>query len=207
MQIRHLAAVSLWLVTLAVTAASAQRSGSTIPTGRIFEALNLQEGQTVCEMGAGDGELTLAAAKVVGATGRVYTSELGQERLASLRARVEAGGLPHITVVDGDPAGTNFPDAACDAVFMRNVYHHFMDPATINASIRASLKPGGRLAVVDFSPPGKEAMTPAGRSKDGTHGITAETLSQELREAGFEPVTSEAGSQRWFLVVVAKPTS
>lgn len=207
MTTRRYLVTSLSLVTLIVTAASAgQRSGSTIPTERIFESLHLHEGQTVCEMGAGDGELTIAAAGVVAPDGRVYSSELGQERLKSLRTRVEASGLPHITVVEGAQAGTNFPDAACDAVFMRNVYHHFTDPAAINASIRAALKPGGRLAVVDFSPPGKEAATPAGRSDDGTHGITSETLSRELSDAGFEPLTSEAGSQRWFIVVVANPT-
>lgn len=88
---------------------------------------------------------------------------------------------------------------------MRNVYHHFEDPAAMNASMAAALKPGARLAVVDFSPPpGSEAKTPADRSKDGTHGVTSEALARELKDAGFEPVSSELGAERWFMVVVSK---
>ena len=181
------------LVTLVVTAALvAQQSGSTIPTDRIFEALALREGQTLCEMGAG-------------CTGRVYTSELGDDRIKTLRGRVASSGLSQISVVAGDPVKTNFPDGVCDVLFMRNVYHHFADPAAINTSIAAALKPGGRLAVVDFAPPDKEAERPGDRSKDGMHGVSAETVSRELHAAGFEPVSSEAGAQRWFMVVVVKP--
>jgi ubiquinone/menaquinone biosynthesis C-methylase UbiE len=199
---------SLVVVTLFVTAAAAAgQGGSTIPTERIFEALAVGEGMTVCEMGAGDGELTIAAAKLVGSTGRVYTSELGDARVKTLRDRTAATGLPHITVVEGAAEKTNFPAGACDALFMRNVYHHFAEPAAINLSIAASLKPDGRLAVVDFTPPNKEAERAADRSKDGMHGISAASVSRELTAAGFEVVSSEAGGQRWFMVVAKRTAS
>ena len=193
------------LVTLLVTVvASAQRSGSTIATEKIFEALDVREGQTVCEIGAGSGELSIAAARLVGTGGRVYTSELGDDRVETLKERVADSGLAHITVVEGDPVKTNFPDAACDGLFVRNVYHHFADPAAMNASISTALKAGGRLAIVDFSPPGKEATSAPDRDNDGMHGVSAEAVSREMQEAGFEPVASEHGGQRWFMVVVAK---
>src|SRR5918993_5112110 len=96
-------ALTLGLVTLVVTGiVAAQQAGSTISTARIFESLALAEGKTVCELGAGDGELSVAAAKVVGPTGRVYTSELGDDRLKTLRERVQSSGLSHISVVAGD---------------------------------------------------------------------------------------------------------
>jgi hypothetical protein len=67
------------------------------------------------------------------------------------------------------------------------------------------LKPGARLAVVDFTPPpGSEAACPADRGKDGMHGITLDTLSRELKDAGFEPVSAEE-MQRALFVVVARP--
>ena len=194
------------LITAAVAAWQRQQAGS-VATERIFEALGVQEGQTICEMGAGDGELSVAAAKLVGASGRVYTSELGDGRVKALRKKVESSGLTQITVVEGKAAATNFPDASCDALFMRNVYHHFEDPAAMNQSIAAAVKPGGKVAVVDFTPPGKEAEKPSDRDSDGMHGIAAETLARELKAAGFEEVGSEQGSQRWFMVVVAKPKS
>jgi predicted methyltransferase len=193
----------LLLVTLVVPAgALAQRSGS-LTNAQIFEAIGVRDGSTVCEMGAGDGELTLAAARIVGPKGRVYASELGDDRVKALRDKV--GNAEQVTIVAGNAVKTNFPDAVCDAVFMRNVYHHFANPAATNLSISAALKPGARLAVIDFTPPpGNEAPCPADRGKDGMHGITAETLSREMKEAGFEPV-SDVGAERWFMVVVAKP--
>jgi precorrin-6B methylase 2 len=194
-------------VTLLVPAIGlAQRSGSTIDTGKIFEAIGVREGATVCEIGAGDGDLSIAAARAVGPEGRVYTSELGEGRVKALQKAVAASGLAHITVIEGDPVKTNFPDGVCDALFMRNVYHHFADPAAMNASISTALEPGGRLAIVDFSPPGKEAASAEDRDNDGMHGVTAESVSREMAQAGFEPVSSEHGDQRWFLVVVAKPS-
>ena len=196
-------AFAVLFVTLLVTAA-AQRSGSTIPTARIFEALNVREGITVCEMGAGDGELSIAAAKAVGPSGRVYTSELGEERVKTLRERTAASALSQITAVEGDAVKTNFPDGACDALFMRNVYHHFADPAAVNRSIAAALKPGSTIAVVDFAPPGKEAERAADRAKDGMHGVTPETVAGELAAAGLEVVRTEAADERWFMVVARR---
>lgn len=197
-------AFAVLFVTLLVTAAAAQRSGSTIPTARIFEALGVREGITVCEMGAGDGELSIAAAKAVGPSGRIYTSELGDERVKTLRDRTAASGLSQITVVEGGAVATNFPDGACDALFMRNVYHHFADPAAVNASIAAALKPGAAVAVVDFTPPNKEAERAADRAKDGMHGVTPETVARELGAAGLEVVHTESGDERWFLVVAKR---
>lgn len=199
--------VLLLVTSLVPAAAWSQGSGSTIPTGRIFEAIGVVEHATVCEIGAGNGQLSIAAARLVGPAGRVYTSELGEERIGALRAAIDQSALRQITVVEGAPAGTNFPDGACDALFMRNVYHHFGDPAAMNAAIARALKPGAHLAVVDFAPPGREAGRPADRDRDGMHGVTPDSVARELSEAGFQPVSTEIGSQRWFMVVVAKPST
>src|SRR5688500_10502802 len=149
---RRVALLVTLLIPTAVVAIQRSQSGS-VATEKIFEALAISEGHTVCEVGAGDGELTIAAAKLVGTRGRVYTSELGDDRVKTLRQKIAASGLDHITIVEGAATTTNFPDAVCDALFMRNVYHHFADPAAMNASIAAAVKPAGRAAVVDFTPP------------------------------------------------------
>ena len=61
-------------------------------------------------------------------------------------------GLTNVTVLEGGAATTNLPDACCDAVFLRLVYHHIIEIAPFNKSVYASLKPGGRLAIIDFVP-------------------------------------------------------
>src|SRR3972149_111604 len=122
---------------------------------------------------------------------------LGDDHVKALQTRATASGLGQITVVTGDPARTNFPDAACDALFMRNVYHHFADPAAMDGSIAAAVKPGGKVAIVDFTPPGGEAPTPADRGKDGMHGVLPDTVARELKEAGLEPAAPDLGDRRW----------
>jgi SAM-dependent methyltransferase len=194
----------LLLLSVFVPLTASAQSGA-VSTARLFEAVGVREGSTVCEIGAGDGAVTIAAAKAAGPSGQVYSSELGVDRVQTLRRKVGESGLTQITVVAGDATKTNFPDGGCDAVFMRDVYHHFTNPAAMNGSILQALKPGARLAVVDFTPPpGSEAACPADRGKDGMHGITLDTLSRELKEAGFEPVSADQ-VQRALFVVVARP--
>jgi ubiquinone/menaquinone biosynthesis C-methylase UbiE len=195
----------LFFVTLFIPAVAPAQSGSGISSDKIFEALLLKEGMTACEIGAGDGSLSIAAARLVGPGGRVYTSELGESRVKSLREHVERSRLAQITVVDGDPNKTNFPDGACDAVFMRNVYHHFDDPTAMDASISRSLKSGARVAVIDFRPRGHEAERPQDRDGDnGTHGVGAASVERELKAAGFEPVSSTSDGAEGFMVVFSK---
>ncbi len=65
---------------------------------------------------------------------------------------VKKEGLNNVTVIEGAAAATNLPDACCDAVFLRHVYHHITEIDAFNKSLLASLKPGGRLAIIDFVP-------------------------------------------------------
>jgi ubiquinone/menaquinone biosynthesis C-methylase UbiE len=201
-------ALPLFFVTTFVPiVALAQRSGTSLGNQEIFEAIGVREGATACEIGAGDGELSIAAARVVGPTGRVLTSELGDDRVNTLRNKIAASGLAQITVVAGHAGSTNFPDDGCDAVFMRDVYHHFSDPAAMNASILHAVKPGGRVAIVDFTPPGDEASRPAERGRDGKHGVKPDTVAREMTEAGFEIVPIDRSARRWFLAVFSKPST
>lgn len=167
----------------------------------LLAAAGAAPGTTVCEIGAGSGALTLTAAALVGPNGHVFTNELGTERVENLRAATAGKGLSNITVVPASPVSTNFPDGACDAVVMRDVYHHFSDPGSMNIAISRALKRGGRLAIVDFTPPpGSRAPTPADRGKDGMHGIHPEEMKGEVAAAGFEVAQSDVGG-RWFMLV------
>lgn len=170
----------------------------------LIDVLELKEGSVVADIGAGDGDQTLSVARHVGPEGRVYSTELGSGSVRELRAEVEDAEVTNVTVIEGHPRRTNLPGECCDALFMRRVYHHITDPPSFNRSLFQSLKPGGRLAVIDFEPRGSEAE-PGGRASGRSHGVTAETVVEELKRAGFTLVSSEERSGRDIYVVVQKP--
>lgn len=195
------------LAVLALTLASprpATSQGESGDADRLVEALALSPGSVIAEIGAGDGSLTIALARQVGAGGHVFTTELGAERLKALREKVRAARLPQIEVLEAHATRANLADACCDAVLMRDVYHHFGDPAAMNASLLAALKPGGRLAVLDFAPSGEEADEVSGRARDGHHGVGRQTVSRELEAAGFEVVSAATIAGRRYMVIARK---
>ena len=89
-----------------------------------------------------------------------------------------AAGTSHLRVVEAAPTSTNLPDACCDAVYMRAVFHHIQDPAALAASVAASLIPRGRVAIIDF-PPG--ALWFHGND----HGVTPEAVTRAFEGAGL----------------------
>jgi SAM-dependent methyltransferase len=152
--------------------------------GRLATLLNWRLGTVVAEIGAGNGKLTLAAAALVGPSGKLYTTELDATALAHLEEL--AATERNITAVKAAEADTNLPPDCCDSIFMRLVYHHLTRPAEIDVSLYRSLKPGGRLAVIDEDP-AKGTTIPEGVPKNrGGHGVPQKILISELTAAGFQ---------------------
>ena len=114
---------------------------------------------------------------------------LNKERVADIKAAVAQAQLGNVEVLEGQPRETGLPKECCNAIFMSKVYHHFTDPATMNRSLIDSLKPGGRLAVIDFEPAQWHYWLdqPEGTPQDrGGHGMPRSLLATELTQAGFE---------------------
>ena len=177
---------------------------------KLVEVLQLKPGMTVADVGAGGGAFTVVLGKWIG-DGKVYATDIGQRQLREIRAYAEKEGLQNVTVLEGAAAATNLPPACCDALFMRDVYHHVTAPAAFNQSLLASLKPGGRLAILDFRPrPGSQLFegVPANR---GGHGIAPNLVEEELKAAGFRHVTTidswppDEKKQAIYLVLFTKP--
>jgi ubiquinone/menaquinone biosynthesis C-methylase UbiE len=156
---------------------------------RLGQVMGWKAGQTIGDVGAGGGEIGIAAAAVVGNTGRVYLTELDEKKRKALEGEVKSRGLKNIVVVQAAEKQTNLPDDCCEGIVLRRVYHHLTAPVEMDASLLRSLKPGGEVAVIDF-PPRKWLSesdpvkgVPANR---GGHGIPEKILIQELITAGFK---------------------
>jgi ubiquinone/menaquinone biosynthesis C-methylase UbiE len=149
--------------------------------------LKWHSGEVVAEIGAGNGKLTLAAAQRVGPSGKVYTTELDANEFARLQQL--AADNKNIVAVKAGETDTNLPATCCDSIFMRLVYHHLTKPDEIDASLFRSLKPEGRLGVIDEDPPPGSSI-PEGVPKNRIgHGIPEKILISELTAAGFKVET------------------
>lgn len=193
-----LAAALLQLVTVSGCAQDYQRDAD-----RLASLLNWHTGSVVADVGAGRGEMTMAAARRVGSGGRVYASELDAGKLAHLEEL--AAKRPNVTALRAGVSETNLPQACCDSIFMRLVYHHLTRPAAIDASLFKALKPNGLLAIIDEEPkPGSTIVTgvPANR---GGHGVPEKIVIQELTGAGFQTVkTFDSWPDEHYCVIFRK---
>jgi precorrin-6B methylase 2 len=176
-------------LALAVSSLAAQQSGLTqgqIATAEVevpllVEILGLKPGMTVADVGAGFGAWTIRLSKWIGPSGRVFATEIGASQLASLRESVKREALANVTVVEGAATSTNLPAQCCDAIFIRDAYHHLTAPQEVLQSLAVALKPGGRLAVIDF-PPRPNSALPDGVPKDRAgHGVPSDVVEREGR--------------------------
>jgi SAM-dependent methyltransferase len=151
---------------------------------RLSTLLDWHAGSFVAEIGGGNGKLTLAAARHVGPSGKVYSTEIDATALAHLTELGQSEG--NITAVRAAEADTNLPSLCCDSIFMRLVYHHLTKPAEIDESLFRSLKPGGKLAVIDEDPRDGTSIPEGVPKNRGGHGVPQKILITELTAAGFE---------------------
>jgi predicted methyltransferase len=173
--------------------------------------LELERGMTVADIGAGGGAMTMFMARRLGPAGRVYATEVGAAQLEEIRQLVSRERLENVVVVEGREQATNLPDACCDAIFMQDVYHHLTSPAEINRSLLAALKPGGRLAVIDFEPQPGSAVPKGVAANRGGHGIAPALVVSEVLASGFTHVKTiakwppNANPAEFFLALFKKP--
>jgi ubiquinone/menaquinone biosynthesis C-methylase UbiE len=115
-----------------------------------LDALGLHAGMTVADVGAGTGYMTLRMARRVGPSGKVYANDLQPEMLQKLRAKSQREKLSNIETVQGTERDPKLPPNTMDLVLLVDVYHEFSAPQAMLAGIRASLKPDGRLVLLEY---------------------------------------------------------
>jgi ubiquinone/menaquinone biosynthesis C-methylase UbiE len=115
-----------------------------------LDALKIRTGMTVADVGAGTGYMALRMARRVGPSGKVYANDLQPEMLQKLRARSQHEKLSNVETVQGTEADPKLPPNTMDLVLLVDVYHEFSQPQAMLDKIRESLKPDGRLVLLEY---------------------------------------------------------
>jgi ubiquinone/menaquinone biosynthesis C-methylase UbiE len=116
----------------------------------IVEALQLKPGEVVADIGAGTGYFSRKLAGKVGAAGRVLAVDIQPEMLAELTQRLGQAGITNVTAVLGTVKDPKLPPASLDLALMVDVYHEFEFPYEMMQAICRAVKPGGRVALVEY---------------------------------------------------------
>ena len=115
-----------------------------------LDAIGIHEGMVVADVGAGTGYMSLRMARRVGESGKVYANDLQPEMLQKLRAKSKAEKLSNVETVQGTESDPKLPPNTMDLVLLVDVYHEFSQPQAMLKGIRESLKPDGRLVLLEY---------------------------------------------------------
>ena len=148
----------------------------------LIAALRIQPGQTVCDLGCGNGFYTIELARLVGPRGRVVAVDIQPEMLALLKQRAESERVDNIEPVLGTLVGPRLAPASVDLVLMVDVYHELSHPEQMLQAIRSALKPTGRVALAEFR--GEDPAVPI----KPLHKMTKSQILKEFQPNGFKLV-------------------
>ena len=148
---------------------------------RVIDALQLKSGQLVADIGAGTGYFTVRLAKSPAAP-RVYAVDIEPSMVEYVKQRAVREGLKNVVAVRAGTDRTNLPEPV-DLVLVVDTYHHIPNRVAYFTALKASMKPGARLAIVDF-----RKGAPSGPPEEFR--FTPDQISAELAQAGFALQTS-----------------
>ncbi|MDX1951011.1 MAG: methyltransferase domain-containing protein [Verrucomicrobiota bacterium] len=165
---------------------------------QLVSLLGLQRGQTVADIGAGTGYITYRMAREVGPEGKVHAVDIQQEMLDLLQVNMQRRSITNVISTLGTITNANLPTNSIDLALMVDVYHEFSHPYEMTQSLVNALRPGGRLALVEY------------RAEDPTvpiklvHKMTEAQVRKEMALFPLEWVATKTNLPRQHLILFRK---
>jgi ubiquinone/menaquinone biosynthesis C-methylase UbiE len=161
--------------------------------------MRIQRGSTVADIGAGSGYFTLRLARAVGAAGKVYANDIQPGMLTLLEKNVARARAANVIPVLGTVDDPKLPADSIDLALMVDVYHEFSQPQAMLQRLRAALRPGGRLVLLEY------------RAEDPDvpilpdHKMTKAQVKLEVEHEGFRQSRVYDDLPRQHLIIFTKP--
>jgi ubiquinone/menaquinone biosynthesis C-methylase UbiE len=169
---------------------------------RLIAALEIEPGMTVADVGTGTGVILPHLSRAAGASGRVLAQDVHQDFLDRAEARAKSEKLKNVSFLLGTDRNPGLPEGRVDLVLVLDAYHHFDYPAEMLRNIGRALRPGGRVAIVDFyrfrrGPDGADMRDHVRADKD-------EVLS-EVKSYGYDLASERDHGGNQYIVILKKP--
>jgi len=164
---------------------------------RVMEILSVTQGKAVADIGAGSGWFTVRAAKRVGAAGVVYAVDINPEAVRYVGKRAQKEQLQNVKTILSKPDDPLLPGHSIDAVLLLKTYHEVAQPVVLLQNLRAALRPGAKIGVIDRNGNGED------------HGVSRDVVVREAKEAGYGLLQQydfvKGDKMDYFLVFTANP--
>jgi ubiquinone/menaquinone biosynthesis C-methylase UbiE len=165
---------------------------------KALDALAIKKGSTVADIGAGSGYFTVRLSQRVGASGRVFATDLQPEMLHLLRARLAERGIANVSLIQGAIDDPKLPALSIDLALLVDVYHEFSAPQAMLRRIREALKPAGRLVLLEYR---KEDPNVPIRFE---HKMSIAEAKAEVEDERFHLVTVDERLPRQHILIFAR---
>ncbi|MBM3843976.1 MAG: methyltransferase domain-containing protein [Verrucomicrobia bacterium] len=178
-----------WLKTL-----DSQNRVTRLKVDEVVARLGLAPGAVVADIGAGSGVFTLPLARAV-PQGRVYAVDIDQGLVDHIARKAEEARAANVRPVLGQFTDPRLPAKDVDVAFIFDVLHHIEDRATYLRSLAGYLRPGGRIAVIDFHP----ELGP--HKNDPKLQVTRDQTREWMAAAGLRPLAEHPlYDDKWYVV-------
>jgi SAM-dependent methyltransferase len=165
---------------------------------QIMDALGIAEGSAVADIGAGGGWFTIRLARRVGTNGIVYFEDIQRQMIEATGRRVAREGLRNVQPVLGTSEDPRLPRNALDAILIVDTYHELENPDALLRNIARSLKPQGRVGVIDFK---RDGLGPGPALEER---VDAEVIVRDAEAAGLILVRRETFLPYQFMLVFSR---
>ena len=145
---------------------------------KVIAALKLQPGAIVADLGSGGGYFTFRLAEAVEPGGKVYAVDVDPDMVELVAKTAKDKGQTNIETILAKPENPSLPKAGVDLIFTSNTYHHIDNRVAYFTNLRRFLRPGGRVAIVEFDRRGWLA----GLLR---HYTPSEFIQREMEQAGY----------------------
>jgi putative heme-binding domain-containing protein len=156
-----------------------ERDGDERPD-TLLDALAIPKGATVADLGAGTGYFTWRLAQRVGAQGKVIAVDVQREMLDRVAVELKKRNVANVELTLGTERDPRLPEGSIDLALIANAYHEFSNPEAIMAAVRRSLKPGGRVVVLEYAK--EDSRIPV----SPLHRMSFDEIRSEIEPLGFE---------------------
>ena len=145
---------------------------------RVIQSLRIRPGDSIADLGAGSGYFTFRLAEATGPGGRVYAVDIDPDMISLIETKAKERGLQNVQAVRARPDDPSLPEGGIDLIFTSNTYHHIENRARYFMALRKVLRPGGRVAVIEFD----RRSWLSGLFK---HYTPSEFIKREMEQAGY----------------------